>query len=192
MKAALKKENEIVKKQILSKKFRDPLLCESFLHEITSHTLQFINKIGKYAKENGFWSLCDQLIRASTSVSANIAEGRGRASYPFMISFMSIARGSLFEVFEHLRFIKVFFIEQSFCEEIENLQEKWGKCLELFEKNWEELLNESLNFLEFNEKFNEKSNEKSHKTTSCESHNASLEKQQCCKSSKDFEMIINI
>ena len=116
-KATLKKEDDILKKQMLTQKFRNPLECESLLHETITQTLSFTIKIiGPCAKENGFWSICDQLIRASTSVSANIAEGRGRASYPSLISFMSIARGSLFEVFEHLKFINTclqcLFIEQ--------------------------------------------------------------------------------
>lgn len=46
--------------------------------------------------------LKDQIIRSSKSVPANIAEGYGRFHYQENIQFCRIARGSLYETFEHL------------------------------------------------------------------------------------------
>ncbi len=46
--------------------------------------------------------LTDQLIRASRSVTANIAEGFGRYHYQENIQFCRMARGSLHEIPEHL------------------------------------------------------------------------------------------
>lgn len=46
--------------------------------------------------------LTDQLIRASRSVTANIAEGYGRFHYQEFIQFCRHSRGSLFEVIDHL------------------------------------------------------------------------------------------
>lgn len=44
------------------------------------------------------YALCDQLRRASTSVTSNIAEGTNRQTYPDKIHFLEIAYGSLMEV----------------------------------------------------------------------------------------------
>jgi four helix bundle protein len=48
------------------------------------------------------YRLTDQLIRASRSITANIAEGSGRFHYKENAKFCRIARGSLFEVLDHL------------------------------------------------------------------------------------------
>ena len=48
------------------------------------------------------YRLRDQLIRASRSVTANLAEGYGRFHYAENIQFARQARGSLYEVIDHL------------------------------------------------------------------------------------------
>ena len=48
------------------------------------------------------YRLNDQLIRASRSVTANIAEGHGRYHYQENSQFCRHARGSLTEVLDHL------------------------------------------------------------------------------------------
>ena len=48
------------------------------------------------------YSLCDQIKRSVTSVSANIAEGTGRYFYKDKRVFMYNARGSLYETRSHL------------------------------------------------------------------------------------------
>ncbi|MFN1835150.1 four helix bundle protein [Balneola sp. MJW-20] len=48
------------------------------------------------------YRLCDQLIRSSRSVSANIAEGFGRYHMQETIQFSRIAKGSLYETLNHL------------------------------------------------------------------------------------------
>lgn len=47
------------------------------------------------------YRLVDQLIRASRSVSANIAEGHGRFHYQENIQYSRQARGSLVECLDH-------------------------------------------------------------------------------------------
>ena len=46
--------------------------------------------------------LADQMIRASRSSTANIAEGYGRFHYQENIQFCRQSRGSLFELIDHL------------------------------------------------------------------------------------------
>jgi len=46
--------------------------------------------------------LADQIIRAARSITANIAEGYGRFHYADNAKFCSNARGSCFEVIDHL------------------------------------------------------------------------------------------
>jgi four helix bundle protein len=46
--------------------------------------------------------LCDQLIRSSRSINANISEGHGRFTYKDQIHFCIQARGSLSETLNHL------------------------------------------------------------------------------------------
>jgi four helix bundle protein len=48
------------------------------------------------------YRLTDQLIRASRSVTANIAEGYGRYHYQENIQFCRHAGGSLFEIIDHV------------------------------------------------------------------------------------------
>ena len=51
----------------------------------------------KFPREEQY-ALCDQLRRASTSVTSNIAEGTNRQTYPDKIHFLEIAYGSQMEV----------------------------------------------------------------------------------------------
>jgi len=48
------------------------------------------------------YRLVDQILRASRSVTTNIAEGYGRFHYQENIQFCRQARGSLFELLDHL------------------------------------------------------------------------------------------
>jgi len=48
------------------------------------------------------YKLTDQMLRASRSVTANIAEGYGRFHFQENIQFCRQARGSLYELVDHL------------------------------------------------------------------------------------------
>ena len=81
-----------------------------------------------FPKEEKF-RLSDQLIRASRSIPANIAEGYGRFHYQENIQFLRIARGSLFECKEHLACaLDEKFIDK---EKFEMLDKKFDQLLKL-------------------------------------------------------------
>ncbi len=61
-----------------------------------------ISELVKHFSAEEKYRLVDQLIRASRSVTSNIAEGFGRFHYQENIQFCRQARGSLFEILDHL------------------------------------------------------------------------------------------
>ncbi|MFV1885362.1 MAG: four helix bundle protein [Balneola sp.] len=63
---------------------------------------QSISKFCDTLPKNEEYRLKDQLIRASRSVTANIAEGYGRFHFQENIQYCRQARGSLYEVLDHL------------------------------------------------------------------------------------------
>lgn len=60
-------------------------------------TLEIYRITKKFPKEE-LYGLTSQLRRAASSVPVNIAEGYGRSSTKEYLQFLSIARGSIFEV----------------------------------------------------------------------------------------------
>lgn len=62
----------------------------------------FISTLAKQFPAHEKFLLISQLIRASRSVSTNIAEGYGRFTYTDTRHFFIIARGSITETMEHL------------------------------------------------------------------------------------------
>lgn len=72
------------------------------------------------------YRICDQTIRSSRSVSANIAEGYGRYYYKENISFCQKARGSLDETRSHL--IHILDLGLVLKSELKRLI---GECLEI-------------------------------------------------------------
>lgn len=64
------------------------------------------------------YRLTDQMIRASRSVTANIAEGYGRFHYQENIQFCRQSRGSAFEMIDHITVAVD-------CEYIDNEQEQY-------------------------------------------------------------------
>lgn len=62
----------------------------------------FICNLSKSFPTEEKFRLADQLIRASRSIAANIAEGHGRFHFQEQIQFCRQARGSLSEVLNHI------------------------------------------------------------------------------------------
>lgn len=61
-----------------------------------------LSELLKTFPESEKYRLKDQISRASRSITANIAEGFGRFHFQENIQFCRQARGSLFEVLDHL------------------------------------------------------------------------------------------
>ena len=60
-----------------------------------------ISELSKTFPADERFKLTDQIIRASRSVTANIAEGHGRFHFQENIQFCRQARGSLYELIDH-------------------------------------------------------------------------------------------
>ncbi|MBA4055573.1 MAG: four helix bundle protein [Marivirga sp.] len=61
-----------------------------------------LSEIVKRFPQDEKYKLVDQIIRASRSVTANIAEGFGRFHYQEYVQYCRQSRGSLYEVIDHL------------------------------------------------------------------------------------------
>ena len=98
---------------------------------------QACSDLKAYIKENILVSLPSsekfdlhsQLLRASRSATANIAEGWGRFHYKESIKFLLNARGSVAEVLDHA-------LEAKSCnyiaeEELKEIREQTDRCLKL-------------------------------------------------------------
>jgi four helix bundle protein len=95
--------------------------CRSFRKQISS-TVKTFPIEEKYR-------LCDQLIRASRSVTANIAEGHGRYHFQENTQFCRQSRRSLSEILDHL----IYAFDENFISEIQlaEFRVQYEKCLKL-------------------------------------------------------------
>lgn len=85
---------------------------------------QLLKAVLKKLPKSEDYLLKDQIIRASRSVTNNIAEGYGRYHFKENIQFCRISRGSLHEILDHLIIMK----EEGYCTEQE-FEELKGKVL---------------------------------------------------------------
>ena len=76
----------------------EDLDCWKVAREVREFVRQIVRGLPKEEK----YRLGDQLTRASRSITANIAEGYGRFHYLDSSKFFSTARGSTYEVLDHL------------------------------------------------------------------------------------------
>lgn len=69
--------------------------------EVWQKSMDFVEDVYKALKAfpaEEKYGLCDQIRRAAVSIPSNIAEGFGRDTNAEFARFLSIARGSLFEI----------------------------------------------------------------------------------------------
>ena len=95
--------------------------CREFRKSITLLTKKFP------AEEK--YRLTDQIIRASRSITANIAEGHGRYHFQENIQSCRMARGSLSETLDHL----IVAYDEGFINEVEmtEMRNLYATCLKL-------------------------------------------------------------
>jgi four helix bundle protein len=100
--------------------------------EVWKESRQFRTEISKLCKglsETEKFRLVDQLLRASRSITANIAEGYGRFHYQENIQFCRQARGSLMECLDHLTCaLDENYIDQ---ESFNNFDQQYEKIIKL-------------------------------------------------------------
>ncbi|MEP3386799.1 MAG: four helix bundle protein [Reichenbachiella sp.] len=73
--------------------------------EVWKKSREFRNKVSALCKSfpsDEKYKLIDQMIRASRSITANIAEGYGRFHFQENIQYCRQARGSITEMYDHL------------------------------------------------------------------------------------------
>lgn len=76
------------------------------------------------------YALSDQMRRAVVSIPSNIAEGQGRNSDKEFIQFLSIARGSLWELETQIEIcLRIGYIDQSLTTSIYNLIAEISKMI---------------------------------------------------------------
>jgi four helix bundle protein len=77
------------------------------------------------------YGLTSQIRRASVSIPANIAEGKGRKHLKEYIHHLSIANGSLMELETHwLIAVRLGYIEEKNIENLMNLSAEIGRMLQ--------------------------------------------------------------
>ena len=89
-----------------------------------------IYSIIKYLPREETYALSDQLRRSAVSIPSNIAEGQGRNSDKEFVNFLSIARGSLWELETQIEICeRLSYIDSSQKENVFTQTEEVGKML---------------------------------------------------------------
>ena len=89
-----------------------------------------VYKLVKLLPKEETYALSDQMRRAVVSIPSNIAEGQGRNSDKEFIQFLSIARGSLWELETQIEIcLRIGYIDQSLATNIYNLMAEISKML---------------------------------------------------------------
>lgn len=132
-----------------TKQFATPLPSEMQLRQCVDKIVVTLVKINTAQLSFNCFSVIDQLLRSATSISANLCEGRGRASTASMQYFASVSRGSLFETFDHLRTLKCILealSENGLFAEVSAAEAQMVSASSAFERDWLGLIGESKDF----------------------------------------------
>ena len=98
-----------------------------------------VYKITKLLPTTERYVLCEQMQRAAISVPSNIAEGSGRTSKKEFVHFLSISRGSLFELETQTILCKQLeYISEDATEDFDILSDEITKMLTALIKKYSE------------------------------------------------------
>ena len=92
-------------------------------------TVEIYNLVKKLPREETY-ALSDQMRRAVVSIPSNIAEGQGRNSDKEFINFLSIARGSLWELETQIEICeRLHYIDSELASKVYSLTTEVSKML---------------------------------------------------------------
>ena len=98
-------------------------------HEARNLVVEVYRLLGKFPKTENY-ALCDQLRRAAISVPSNIAEGYARLAPKDYARFLTIARGSVFELETQLEIcVRLDYLDQQDIQEALTLCDEVSKML---------------------------------------------------------------
>lgn len=99
------------------------------VRKMSRNIRQKVSKLSASLPKEEKYRLKDQMIRASRSVTANIAEGHGRFHYQENIQFCRQAKGSLYELLDHLSCV----LDESYSahDNVEDLSQQITDCIKL-------------------------------------------------------------
>jgi four helix bundle protein len=100
-KSKIKMQNVIQNSKLEKDRFK-----KEFIARLIRFTVDIIRVCRELEKDNIFWSICDQLIRSSASVGANIVEAKSASSKLEYKKFFEIALKSANETIYWLLVIK--------------------------------------------------------------------------------------
>ena len=97
-----------------------------------------IYSLVKYLPKEETYALSDQMRRSVVSIPSNIAEGRGRLYRKEFLQYLSISRGSLYEIETQLGVCeRLNYIDKTKTDRAKNLITEIGKMLNALVKSLE-------------------------------------------------------
>ena len=108
-----------------SSEFRDLIVWQKAM-DLTVEIYSLV----KYLPKEETYALSDQIRRAAISIPSNIAEGQGRITAKEFIRFLSMARGSLWELSTQIELCeRLHYFEKSQTDHIQSLIKEIAKML---------------------------------------------------------------
>lgn len=91
---------------------------------------EYIHNASERFPRREIFALTGQIRRATYSISSNIAEGQGRATTRDFLNFLSIARGSLFEVQSQVYVAeRLKYLRKEECQRLVDATDELGRIL---------------------------------------------------------------